>query len=168
MECVFFAKKFRSPRIMIRIAKVCIIPIIECGSIVWNQYRITAMNKIDRVLHRITLTALSKPFRHDDLRHMNNEERMNILKLLTLKILLTLQILNNFILTEQRSRILNCFHDTVQITRSPNIFNLPRRGLYLMMENLNTYRQHFDIRSLIPVAKRRLIAFFLEKQFEEI
>lgn len=78
-----FSIDVRCNRLILKIVSTYITPLIEYGSIVWDQERSGSNKRLEKYLHNATRFTLQTPLRTDDRNYVDFERRLELCKLLT-------------------------------------------------------------------------------------
>lgn len=80
-----FAYEIHSPRTILKLLHVYVVPLIEYCPIVWHQEKTTHITKLEAYLHKATRIALGSAYRPNQPGYLYYEQRIRSLQILTLQ-----------------------------------------------------------------------------------
>lgn len=175
-----FAKELGNIGILMRIINIYVLPVIEYGSVIWNQNRIGHNKKLERILHMASRATLSAPF---DVRHpnyINFNTRMHRLRQLTFEkrriissLINIIKIIRGILISPLAATINQCRHVPVRTLRNPLPFDSTKIGamaakspIAISLRNYNTYHHLFDETDSVDTIKKKLRDYFLQNNPE--
>lgn len=160
--------------LMTKIVDTYIRPIIEYNSVVWRHIRPTLLKKLENVLHRSTRIALNLPYRTDDPRYQNFNNRLNQMNMLTFEerrniasVVFVIKLLNGELNSKVKSHIDDLRHINVRNTRNPVLFHLSRSTwrnnspLTMILQQMNDLRGVFSLNDDVRQIKNQLKQHYL-------
>lgn len=153
-----------------RIFNIYIQPLIDYGSIIWNQNRIVTNMMITSVVKRITRYALNITYLTRDADYICFEKRCQLLnidlpadRLKKQAAIFGLKMLKNDILTSF-NEILENRLNRVARTRRPNIFvnfnDIPNKSpIFIIMDSIKNYQNVIDLQLSISTNRSRIKDF---------
>lgn len=145
-----FSNDIKNASIVLKKVNTYITPVLEYCSVVWNQDRKGSNQRIERILHLATRTALHSPYDHRDENYISFEKRINLHQLTyedrrtITSIIDTVKILNGDINSALTNVLINAKYVSAHNTRRPNIFDPSQiKAAKISLLYMGIQRHHF-------------------------
>lgn len=175
-----FAREIGNIGILMRIIKIYVFPVMEYGSIIWDQNRIGQNSKLERILHMASRATLRAPF---DVRHpnyINFNIRMNRLEELTFEkrriiasIINIVKIIRGILISPLAITSSQCRYAPARTLRNPLPFDVikiramaAKSPIAISLLRYNTYHHLFDQTDSVETIKRKLREYFIQNSPE--